>query len=40
VGERTGVCRVVAEKSEGKRPLVKPKRRREYNIKMNFKAVG
>jgi len=34
--ERRGVYRVVEGKPEGKRPLRRPRRRREYNIKMNI----
>jgi hypothetical protein len=36
MGERKGVYRVLVRRPEGKRPLVKPKRRLEYNIKMNL----
>ena len=34
MGERRGVYRVLLGKLEGKRPLVRPKRRWEDNIKM------
>jgi len=37
--ERRGVCRVVEGKPEGKRPLVRPRRRWEYNIKMDIQEV-
>ena len=37
--ERRGVYRVVEGKPEGKRPLRRPRRRREYNIKMNIQEV-
>jgi hypothetical protein len=35
-----GVYRVLVRKSEGKRPLGKPKRRWEDNIKMELQEVG
>jgi hypothetical protein len=35
-----GVYRVLVEKPERKRPLVKPKSRWEGNIKMNLQEVG
>jgi len=38
--ERIGVCRVSVGKSEGKRPLGRPRRRWEDNIKMNIQDVG
>jgi hypothetical protein len=34
------VYRVLVEKPEGKRPLVRPRRRLEDNIKMNLQEVG
>jgi hypothetical protein len=34
------VYRVLEGKSEGKRPLGRPKRRREDNIRMNLQEVG
>ena len=37
--ERRGVHRVLVGKPEGKRPLGKPKRRWEDNIKMDFQVV-
>ena len=36
MGERRDVCRVLVRKLEGKRPLGRPGRRLEYNIKMNL----
>ena len=36
MGERRGVYRVFVGKPEGKRPLGRPKRRREDNIKMDL----
>jgi hypothetical protein len=38
--ERRGVYRVLMEKPEGKRPLDRPRHRREDNIKMGFQEVG
>jgi hypothetical protein len=40
MGERRGVYRVLAWKSERKRPLGRPRRRWEDNIKMNLQEVG
>jgi len=40
MGERTGVYKVLVGKPEGKRPLVKPRRRWEDNIKMDLQEVG
>ena len=36
MGERRDVYRVVVEKPEGKRPLGRPRRRWEDNIKLDF----
>jgi len=38
-GEKRGVYRVLVLKSEGKRPLGRPRRRWEYNIKMDLEEV-
>jgi hypothetical protein len=38
--ERRGVYRVLVGKSEGKRPLQRPRHRWEYNIKMDLQEVG
>jgi len=35
-GERKGAYTALVGKSEGKRPLGKPRRRRKYNIKMDL----
>jgi hypothetical protein len=40
MGERRGACRVLVGKPEGKRPLVRPRRRWEDNIKMDVKEEG
>jgi hypothetical protein len=40
MGERRGVYRVLVEKIEGKRPLERPRRRWEDNIRRNLKEVG
>ena len=39
-GERRGVYRVLVGKSEGKRPLERPRRRWEDNIKIDLQEVG
>jgi len=40
MGERKGVYRILVGKPEGKRPLGRPRRRREGNIKMDLQEVG
>ena len=40
MGEGKGVYRVLAGKLEGKRPLGRPRRRWEDNIKMDLPEVG
>ena len=40
MGERRGVYRVLVRKSEGKRPLGRPRRRWEDNVKMDLQEVG
>ena len=40
MGEGRGVHRVLVGKPEGKRPLGRPGRRWEDNIKMDFQEVG
>jgi hypothetical protein len=40
MGEDRGVYRVLVGKPEGKRPLWRPRRRWEDNIKMDFQEVG
>jgi len=39
-GERRGIYRVVVGKTEGKRPLGRPKHRWEHNTKMDLEEVG
>jgi hypothetical protein len=39
MGKRRGVYRVLMGKPEGKRPLERPRRRWDYNIKMEFQEV-
>jgi hypothetical protein len=39
-GEDRGVYRVLVEKPEGKRPLGRPRRRWEDNIRMDLQDVG
>ena len=40
MGERGGVCRVLVGKPEGRRPLGRPRRRLEDNIKMGLQEVA
>jgi hypothetical protein len=40
IGERRGVYRVLVGKSEGKRPLERPRHTWEDNIKMDIQEVG
>jgi hypothetical protein len=40
MGEGRAVHRVLARKPEGKRPLGRPRRRGEDNIKMDLQEVG
>ena len=40
IGERRGVYSVLVGKREGKRPLGRPRRRWEDNIKMDLQEVG
>jgi hypothetical protein len=40
MGERRGVYRVLVGRSEGKRPLGRPRRKREDNIKMDLRETG
>ena len=40
MGERSGVYRVLVGKPEGKRPLARPRRKWDDNIKMDLQEVG
>jgi hypothetical protein len=40
MGEQRGVHRVLVGKPEGKRPLGRPRRRWEDNIKMDLQEIG
>jgi hypothetical protein len=40
MGEGRGVYRVLVERPEGKRPLGRPRRRWEDNIKMDLREIG
>jgi hypothetical protein len=40
MGERRGAQRALVGKPEGRRPLGRPRRRWEDNIKMNLREVG
>ena len=40
MGERRGIYRDLVGKPEGKRPLARPRRRWEDNIKMDLQEVG
>jgi hypothetical protein len=40
MGEEGGVYRVLVRKSEGKRPLGRPRHRWEDNIRMDLQKVG
>jgi hypothetical protein len=40
MGEKRDVYRILVGKPEGRRPLGRPRRRWEYNIKMDLQEVG
>jgi hypothetical protein len=40
MGKRKGACRALVGKPEGRRPLGRPRRRWEDNIKMDLREVG
>jgi hypothetical protein len=40
MGQRIGAYRVLLGKPEGRRPLGRPRHRREDHIKMDLRAVG
>ena len=39
-GERSGACRGLVERPEGRRPLGRPRRRWEDNIKIDLQELG
>jgi hypothetical protein len=39
-GEKMNAYRILVRKSEGKRPLERPRRRWEDNIRMDFRDIG
>jgi hypothetical protein len=40
MGEKRNACRILVGKPEGKRPLGKPRRRWEDNIRMDLREIG
>jgi hypothetical protein len=40
MGQGRGVYRVFVQRPEGKRPLGRPRRRWEYNIKLDLREIG
>jgi hypothetical protein len=40
MGEGRGVYRILVERTEGRRPLGRPRRRWEDNIKMGLREIG
>jgi hypothetical protein len=40
MGQKRGVCRVLVGKPKKKKPLARPRRRWEDNIKMDLQEVG
>jgi hypothetical protein len=40
MGERRAAYRILVGKPDGKRPLGTPRRKWEYNIKMDFQEMG
>jgi hypothetical protein len=40
MGEKRGVYRILVEKPEGKKPLGRPRRRWENNVKIDLQEVG
>ena len=39
MGERRGIYKVLVDKPEGKRPLLRPRHKWEHNIKMDLQEV-
>jgi hypothetical protein len=40
MGEMKCACKIFVGKSEGKRPLRRPRRRWEYNVKIDLRKIG
>jgi hypothetical protein len=40
MGEKRGAYRILVGRPEGRQPLARPRRRWDYNIKMDLKEVG
>jgi hypothetical protein len=40
MGEKRGAYRILVGRLEGRRPLGRPRWRREYNVKMDLQEVG
>jgi hypothetical protein len=40
MGEKSNAYRILVGKQEGERPLGRPRRRWEYNIRMDLKEIG
>jgi hypothetical protein len=40
MGEKINACRILMGKTEGKRPLGRPRRRSVENIKMDLRQIG
>jgi hypothetical protein len=40
IGEKRNACRILVGKPEGKRPLVRPRRKWVDNIKMDLRETG
>jgi hypothetical protein len=40
MGEKKNACRTLVGKPEGKRPLLRTRRRWEYSIKMDLREIG
>jgi hypothetical protein len=40
MGEKRNACRILVGKPEGKRPLGRPRRRWEDNIRMDLREIG
>jgi hypothetical protein len=40
IGEKSGAYRILVRRPDGRRPLGRPRRRWEHNIKMDLQGVG